>query len=293
MYGKPMHFIDWLIDMPEEFSFWVEDQIAVMSPVTIAVVIVVTLAVLAGIWLLVVSAAKKDVRNTSEILAGIEEVNQGYEFYDVDEEIRLEYPLESLEEYRGASLDKLFMGTVRKKIPQFEEVFGWAQSNVIQFAAYKEELKSIPNWTEKDDDCGRKIPFWLYKHYEKKLVNAAVFGTPVTETTFIAVKQYTPHKGKTMEESKTYSMAEAKEFVRLAKAHEQERQQRENERRQASSQIKYEVLRRDRFRCVICGRTPEQGAKLHIQAVKPLPKHERPSADCFRTVCEDCMRKKG
>lgn len=50
MYGKPMNFIDWLIDMPEEFSFWVEDQIAVMSPVTIAVVIVVALAVLAGIW---------------------------------------------------------------------------------------------------------------------------------------------------------------------------------------------------------------------------------------------------
>lgn len=101
MYGKPMHFIDWLIDMPEEFSFWVEDQIAVMSPVTIAVVIVAALAVLAGIWLLVVSAAKKDVRNTSEILAGVEEINQGYEFYDVDEEIRLEYPLESLEEFKG------------------------------------------------------------------------------------------------------------------------------------------------------------------------------------------------
>ncbi len=33
----------------------------------------------------------------------------------MDEEIRLEYPLESLEEYRGASLDKLFMGTVREK----------------------------------------------------------------------------------------------------------------------------------------------------------------------------------
>ena len=154
-------------NMPEDFSFWVEDQIAVMSPVTIAVAVVVTLAVLAGIWLLIVSAAKKDVRNTSEILAGVEEVNQGYEFYDVDEEIRLEYPLESLEEFKGASLDKLFMSTVRKKIPQFEEVFGWAQSNVIQFAAYKEELKSIPNWTEKDDDCGRRIPFWLYWHQEQ------------------------------------------------------------------------------------------------------------------------------
>ena len=50
----------------------------VMSPVTIAVAVVVALAVLVGIWLFIVSAAKKDVRNTSEILAGVEEVNQGY-----------------------------------------------------------------------------------------------------------------------------------------------------------------------------------------------------------------------
>lgn len=293
MYGEPISFIDWLIDMPDEFSFWVEDQMAALTPGTIAVACAVLLAILAGIWLLIISAAKKDVRNTSEILAGVEEVNRGYEFYDVDEEIRLEYSLESLEEFRGTSLDKLFMSTVREKVPQFEEVFSWAQSNAIQFAAYKEELKTIPDWTEKDDDCGRRTFFRLYKHYEQKLVNAAVLGTPVTETTFIAVKQYVPHKGKPMEESKTYSMAEAKEFVRLAKAHEREHQQRENERRQASSQIKYEVLQRDGFRCVVCGMTPEQGAKLHIQAVKQLPKHERPSADCFRTVCEDCMRKKG
>lgn len=293
MYGEPISFIDWLIDMPDEFSFWVEDQMAALTPGPIAVACAVLLAILAGIWLLIISAAKKDVRNTSEILAGVEEVNRGYEFYDVDEEIRLEYSLESLEEFRGTSLDKLFMSTVREKVPQFEEVFSWAQSNAIQFAAYKEELKTIPDWTEKDDDCGRRTFFRLYKHYEQKLVNAAVLGTPVTEATFIAVKQYVPHKGKPMEESKTYSMAEAKEFVRLAKAHEREHQQRENERRQASSQIKYEVLQRDGFRCVVCGMTPEQGAKLHIQAVKPLPKHERPSADCFRTVCEDCMRKKG
>lgn len=30
MYGKPMNFIDWLIDMPEEFSFWVEDQLSLI-----------------------------------------------------------------------------------------------------------------------------------------------------------------------------------------------------------------------------------------------------------------------
>ena len=63
-----MNFIDWLIDMPEEFSFWVEDQIAVMSPVTIAVVIVVALAVLTGIWLSSFLLPRR-MRNTSEILA--------------------------------------------------------------------------------------------------------------------------------------------------------------------------------------------------------------------------------
>lgn len=154
-YGKPIDFGDWLIDMPDEFSFWIEDQMAMITPLDIVLVAAGLLGIIGLIWFLVTRHAKKNVEQTSNILDGLREINQGYEFYDVDAEITLEYPQDTKEDYENASFDRLFMSTVQKKIDAFEEVFGWANSNNIQFGMYKKELEDLPNWTEKDDDCGR------------------------------------------------------------------------------------------------------------------------------------------
>lgn len=181
------------------------------------------------------------------------------------------------------------MSTVQKKIDAFEEVFGWANSNNIQFGMYKKELEDPPNWTEKDDDCGRRVPFCLYHKWEQKLVNDAVYGTPVTQPVFHVVKQYTPTRGKTLSETRTYSMAEAKEFVRLAKEHEAEKQRRAAARKAASAELRHSVLQRDGFRCTLCGRSPTEGVSLHVKPIMPLPKGEQPTADYYRTVCNECL----
>ena len=288
-YGKPIDFGDWLIDMPDEFSFCIEDQMAMITPLDIVLVAAGLLGIIGLIWFLVTRHAKKNVEQTSNILDGLREINQGYEFYDVDAEITLEYPQDTKEDYENASFDRLFMSTVQKKIDAFEEVFGWANSNNIQFGMYKKELEDLPNWTEKDDDCGRRVPFCLYHKWEQKLVNDAVYGTPVTQPVFHVVKQYTPTRGKTLSETRTYSMAEAKEFVRLAKEHEAEKQRRAAARKAASAELRHSVLQRDGFRCTLCGRSPTEGVSLHVKPIMPLPKGEQPTADYYRTVCNECL----
>lgn len=288
-YGKPIDFGDWLIDMPDEFSFWIEDQMAMITPLDIVLVAAGLLGIIGLIWFLVTRHAKKNVEQTSNTLDGLREINQGYEFYDVDAEITLEYPQDTKEDYENASFDRLFMSTVQKKIDAFEEVFGWANSNNIQFEMYKKELEGLPNWTEKDDDCGRRVPFRIYHKWELKLVNDAVYGTPVTQPVFHVVKQYTPARGKTLSETRTYSMAEAKEFVRLAKAHEAEKKRRAAARKAASAELRYSVLQRDGFRCTLCGRSPTEGVSLHVKPIMPLPKGEKPTADYYRTVCNECL----
>lgn len=291
-YGKPVDFDDWLIDLPDEFSFWLEDQMALITPLDIVLMVAGLLIVIAIIRFLISRHAKKNVEQTSNILEGLLEINQGYVFYDVDAEITLEYPQDTMEDYQNVSSDRLFMSTVQKKIGAFEEVFGWANSNNIQFGMYKKELEDLPNWTEKDDDCGRRVPFRLYHKWEQKLVNDAVYGTPVTETVFHVVKQYVPAKGKALSETRTYSMAEAKEFVRLAKEHEAEKQRRAAVRKAASAELRYAVLQRDGFRCTLCGRSAEEGVSLHVQPIMPLPKGEKPTVDYYRTICNECLEAK-
>lgn len=284
-YGKPVNFDDWLIDLPDEFSFWLEDQMAMITSLDIVLMAAGLLVVVGLIWFFITRHARKNVKQTSNILEGLLEINQGYVFYDVDAEITLEYPQDTMENYQNVSFDRLFMSTVQKKIPAFEE----ANSNNIQFGMYKKELEGLPNWTEKDDDCGRRVPFRIYHKWEQKLVNDTVYGTPVTQPVFHVVKQYTPARGKTLSETRTYSMAEAKEFVRLAKEHEAEKKRRAAARKAASAELRYSVLQRDGFRCTLCGRSPAEGVSLHVQPIMPLPKGEKPTADYYRTVCNECL----
>ena len=47
-------------------------------------------------------------------------------------------------------------------------------------------------------------------------------------------------------------------------------------------------MKRDGFRCVICGRTAEDGVKLHVDHIKPISKDGLTVPDNLRTLCQDC-----
>lgn len=49
-YGKPVNFDDWLIDLPDEFSFWLDDQMAMITPLDIVLMAVGLLVIVGLIW---------------------------------------------------------------------------------------------------------------------------------------------------------------------------------------------------------------------------------------------------
>lgn len=57
--------------------------------------------------------------------------------------------------------------------------------------------------------------------------------------------------------------------------------------------MRYDVLRRDGFRCVRCGRGREDGVKLHVDHIKPVSRGGKSVMDNLQTLCEDCNCGKG
>lgn len=57
--------------------------------------------------------------------------------------------------------------------------------------------------------------------------------------------------------------------------------------------MRYDVLRRDGFRCVKCGRGGEDGVKLHVDHIKPVSRGGKSVMDNLQTLCEDCNCGKG
>ena len=59
--------------------------------------------------------------------------------------------------------------------------------------------------------------------------------------------------------------------------------------------LRYQVLRRDRFRCVTCGRSPatDPGVTLHVDHIVPFSGGGKTRLDNLRALCRDCNLGKG
>ena len=62
----------------------------------------------------------------------------------------------------------------------------------------------------------------------------------------------------------------------------------QKERNKLSAGLRYDILKRDGFRCQICGRSAADGVKLHVDHKIPISKGGLTTWDNLRTLCQDC-----
>jgi hypothetical protein len=60
------------------------------------------------------------------------------------------------------------------------------------------------------------------------------------------------------------------------------------EKRSIPLKLRDQILRRDNFKCVFCGRGANDGVKLHIDHIIPVSKGGTTEADNLQTLCEEC-----
>lgn len=69
----------------------------------------------------------------------------------------------------------------------------------------------------------------------------------------------------------------------------------ESEERAVKLGVRYLVLKRDHFRCVVCGRSPAThiGLELHVDHITPFSQGGRSTMDNLRATCNECNLGKG
>lgn len=69
----------------------------------------------------------------------------------------------------------------------------------------------------------------------------------------------------------------------------------QEEQRNVSLGLRYSVLQRDRFRCVMCGASPamQPGCQLHVDHVVPFSRGGRTTTENLQTLCATCNLGKG
>lgn len=59
-----------------------------------------------------------------------------------------------------------------------------------------------------------------------------------------------------------------------------------------SVSLRYDILKRDHFKCSICGKGKEDGVKLEVDHIIPVSRGGKTEMSNLQTLCETCNRGK-
>ena len=127
----------------------------------------------------------------------------------------------------------------------------------------------IDSWGIIDNDFG------FYDYYNKNYINA-----------------YNKYKNFNIQPNiisklQKYKSDDDEEIETIIKA------QKEKERKKMTPSLRYNILKRDNFKCCLCGRSAKDGVQLEVDHIIPIAKGGKTEPSNLRTLCFDCNRGKG
>lgn len=136
------------------------------------------------------------------------------------------------------------------------------------------------------------ISYKSYQKIEQKLFSKQQIQ-PILDCTVLCVATYSSPKGRNQySKSAEYHMDKIfKRFTALQQEiayQNSEEMRRKRARSQMTPKLRYSILKRDGFRCQICGRTADDGIKLHVDHILPVSKGGETVPNNLRTLCDTC-----
>jgi len=236
------------------------------------------------------------LQNSNKIKA-LEKLNNDSNFYLGQFTFSVTKRYDNKYNYLKVEPEDLFAHTMHQKIVYFTELVNNIKRNGEVKKNYDVQLDMIRNMDviELSRDC--HIPLFLLRSREAKLFKMRILEPPTTVTYYIEMIYRSP-KGKVyLEKSRmffTRDMEVALESVSRATLSSKVRKQLSSvERSEISDSLRYDILNRDGFKCVICGARKSQGVRLHVDHIVPVSKGGRSIPDNLRTLCERCNIGKG
>lgn len=252
------------------------------------IIIIVSLITIACCAMLGAYCKRKVIENSARYHALLV-LNERYRFHnDIEQKYVYKKELNSKAQFDRFNFGKYISELIENNMDFFTYIIKKANENQLLSAEYKKELSALPNPADEQEAKERKVPFCIYQRLEKKLVQKQILQ-PVVSPSVVCKISYTSPKGRNSYAShKDYSFCNIIEYCELVKGQIEARNTKEYQRKRMTPSLRYDILKRDKFSCAICGRSEKDGVKLHVDHIIPVSKGGRTEYDNLRTLCNDC-----
>lgn len=231
----------------------------------------------------------KYVEENSIILKQLSILNQDFDFYDVAPEFTYVKTCSSTTTFRFANIDKFILDIIQNDADYFIFQINRADFNKNMLCSYQNKISPLFDMISSENWQGLS----LKKQYQCEKIEKELFKSytlmPTTEIKIRIIKEYTSPMGQNhYEEEFVYSQNNVLNFLERVKEIEKNRDTSRYQRSLLTPSMRYDVLKRDSFRCTICGSTANDGASLEVDHIIPVSKGGKTEPSNLRTLCHNC-----
>ena len=240
------------------------------------------------------------VKENSEYYRNVLALNQKYKFRsDIPEKGILSFFEQETTKakYDRRSFESILYENLQRRLLAIQQALKNVDTNRELYYRYQCELSGLCSKIS-DTDCKRlNVPLSRFTKEEQKMI-ASIFQHPIITLQAQCAKEYTSPAGRNKYHSE-YIFSEKTIQDTVDKIQEDvkrkstEAYRRKTERQRVTEKLRYQVMRRDGFRCQLCRATQADGVKLHVDHIIPVSKGGTSDIGNLRTLCDRCNRGKG
>ena len=240
---------------------------------------------------------------TGEFAKSLRQLNKAYadSFFDIPPLFRYGRTCLSKREYDRLNLEEYFIAILQKQaiVWELETAQKNIEKNCIQFQNYTDALSNaVKEHSIREKYTKETHPHYkLYEKYESEVWKKYVLPPPTQVLSIECSKTYISPQGRNRYfDHELYSyrdMLECKEMAdNQIRAKSEYSSHVQAERSKMTDSLRYDVLRRDGYRCRICGASSSDGAKLEVDHIIPVSKGGKTEMSNLQTLCMRCNRGK-
>ena len=243
------------------------------------------------------------IRKKSILFLELKKLNHKYKssFQSFDKKINIRFSCRSLQQYRNncnkTSIINYMCGRVRENEEAWKELYDKANHNKNVYEDYLDEYEELSYQYGGDSYQEiRKKTFLLsekqYLKFEVKYCKKKLLKPQITLNIIVKISYTSPagrNRYETQYQLKNESIDEI--FARIEDRKISERSI-DYQRALMTSGKRYDILRRDHYRCQICGRRQSDGAKLEVDHIIPVSKGGKTVDENLQTLCHECNQGK-
>ena len=252
---------------------------------------IILIAIFIVIYLLCQQRDRKKVFDSSAQLRKLIELNQNTHFEDAQGQIILSKSLDTKPKYDRFNLSAFLDDSILNNADLRNSIES-IKKNQKLYEKYKEDIGCLSSEITEEEAKKMKLPYKRYLRIEHELfLKNQLYPTLDCKITCIA-KYVSPkgqnHYSKKEDHSTSDILSRYDRLLQYEIEQNSEENRRKRERSKMSDKLRYSIMRRDGFKCVLCGRKADDGIKLHVDHIIPVARGGTTVESNLRTLCEDC-----